>query len=124
MPGVVQRVAGSSVMVNGVAKNYGMPGWVVGWMIGPPDVMPAAINLQSHSTSNVGNVSQRAAIAALTGDLEAVAAMRAPDERRRHRMPQLLSAIPRGTRIEPQGGLYCFPSFPGVARRQIARETP
>jgi aspartate aminotransferase len=124
MPGVVPEVAGNTLIVNGVAKTYAMTGWRVGWIIGPPDVMPAAINLQSHSTSNVGNVSQRAAIAALTGDLEAVAAMRAAYERRGHRMHELLSAIPGVTCIEPQGAFYCFPSFQGVLGREIAGKTP
>jgi aspartate aminotransferase len=87
-------------------------------------VMPAAINLQSHSTSNVGNVSQRAAIAALTGDLEAVATMRAAYERRGRRMHELLSAIPGVTCIEPQGAFYCFPSFQDVLGREIAGKTP
>jgi aspartate/methionine/tyrosine aminotransferase len=124
MPGLVPEVAGSTVIVNGVAKTYAMTGWRVGWIIGPPDVMPAAINLQSHSTSNVGNVSQRAAIAALTGDLEAVATMRAAYERRGRRMHELLSAIPGVTCIEPQGAFYCFPSFQDVLGREIAGKTP
>ena len=72
------ELADRCVVVNGVAKTYAMTGWRVGWMIGPPDVVAAAANLQSHATSNVSNVSQRAALAALAGDLVAVAAMRPP----------------------------------------------
>jgi aspartate aminotransferase len=123
MPGVVPDLAGSSFIVNGVAKTYAMTGWRVGWIVGPPDVMKAAINLQSHSTSNVANVSQRATIAALNGDLEAVALMRAAFERRGTRMLQLLLAIPGVTCLEPQGAFYCFPSFEGVLGREIAGRT-
>src|SRR5206468_11244003 len=94
MPGVVPDVTGSTLIVNGVAKTYAMTGWRVGWLIGPPDVMQAAINLQSHSTSNVANVSQVAALAAVSGDLVAVAEMRAAFDRRRRRMVELLRAIP------------------------------
>jgi aspartate aminotransferase len=123
MPGVVPDLAGSSFIVNGVAKTYAMTGWRVGWIVGPPDVMKAAINLQSHSTSNVANVSQRATLAALNGDLEAVATMRAAFERRGTRMLQLLTAIPGVTCLEPQGAFYCFPSFEGVLGREIAGRT-
>src|SRR5690348_1944102 len=72
----VPDLADKCVIVNGVAKTYAMTGWRVGWLIGPADVVKAATNLQSHATSNVSNVSQAAAIAALTGDLSAVATMR------------------------------------------------
>ena len=123
MPGVVPDLANTSFIVNGVAKTYAMTGWRVGWIVGPPDVMKAAINLQSHSTSNVANVSQRATLAALNGDLEAVATMRAAFERRGTRMLQLLSAIPGVTCLEPQGAFYCFPSFEGVLGREIAGRT-
>jgi aspartate aminotransferase len=124
MPGLISDLAATTLIVNGVAKTYAMTGWRVGWIVGPPDVMQAAINLQSHSTSNVGNVSQRAAIAALHGDLEAVAAMRTAYERRGRRMRELLSAIPGVTCIEPQGAFYCFPSFEGVLGHDIAGRTP
>ena len=76
MPVVVPELADRCIVVNGVAKTYAMTGWRVGWMIGPADVIAAATNLQSHETSNVANVSQRAALAAVSGDLEAVAMMR------------------------------------------------
>jgi aspartate/methionine/tyrosine aminotransferase len=120
MPGRVPDLAGTSFIINGVAKTFAMTGWRVGWIVGPPDVIKAAVNLQSHSTSNVANVSQRAAIAALNGDLEAVATMRTAYARRGTRMQQLLSAIPGVTCLAPQGAFYCFPSFAGVLGREIA----
>ena len=81
-------------MVNGVAKTYAMTGWRVGWMIGPPDVIKAAANLQSHLTSNVCNVAQRAALAAVSGSLDAVAEMREAFDRRRQTIVELLGDIP------------------------------
>jgi aspartate aminotransferase len=120
MPGLVPDLAGTSLIVNGVAKTYAMTGWRVGWIVGPTDVIKAAINLQSHSTSNVANVSQRAAVAALNGDLEAVAMMRAAFNRRGTLMHELLSAIPGVTCLAPPGAVYCFPSFKGVLGREIA----
>jgi aspartate aminotransferase len=124
MPGLVPELAATTLIFNGLAKTYAMTGWRVGWIVGPPDVMQAAINLQSHSTSNVANVSQRAAIAALAGDLSAVAEMRVAYERRGTRMHELLSAIPGVTCMAPQGAFYCFPSFEGVLGREIAGQTP
>jgi aspartate aminotransferase len=124
MPGVVPELAATTLIFNGLAKTYAMTGWRVGWIVGPPDVMQAAINLQSHSTSNVANVSQRAAMAALAGDLSAVAEMRVAYERRGARMHELLSAIPGVTCMAPQGAFYCFPSFERVLGREIAGQTP
>jgi len=106
-------------VLNGVAKTYAMTGWRVGWMIGPPDVIAAATNLQSHSTSNVANVSQRAALAAVSGDLAAVAEMRAAFDRRRKKMHQLLSGIPGVECLMPEGAFYAYPSFEGVLGRQV-----
>src|SRR4029079_8089659 len=83
MPVLCPDLADNCVVVNGVAKTYAMTGWRVGWMIGPKDLVKAATNLQSHATSNVANVSQRAAIAAVSGDLTAVDAMKRVLERRR-----------------------------------------
>jgi aspartate aminotransferase len=114
LPALVPEVADRCVIVNGVAKTYAMTGWRVGWLIGPADVAAAATNLQSHSTSNVANVSQRAALAAVGGDLAAVAEMRAAFERRGRLMHSLLSGIEGVTCLEPQGAFYCFPSFEGV----------
>jgi aspartate aminotransferase len=124
MPALVPELADTCVVVNGVAKTYAMTGWRVGWMIGPRDVVTAATNLQSHLTSNVTNVAQRAALTALTGDLDAVAAMRATFERRGRTMHELLSAIPGVRCLEPQGAFYCFPSFIGLLGRDLAGRTP
>ena len=124
MPALVPELAESCIVVNGVAKTYAMTGWRVGWMIGPRDVIAAATNLQSHSTSNVANVSQRAALAAVSGDLRAVGEMRAAFERRGKTMHGMLSAIPGVECLEPQGAFYCFPSFVGTLGRSIAGRTP
>ena len=93
MPVLVPELADRCIVVNGVAKTYAMTGWRVGWMIGPTDVVTAATNLQSHETSNVANVSQRAALATVTGDLEAVAMMRAAFDRRRQTIHSMLNEI-------------------------------
>src|SRR4029453_14520475 len=103
MPVVVPELADQCVIFNGRAKTHAETGGRVGWMIGPDDVVRAASNLQSHSTSNVANVSQRAALAAVSGDLTAVAEMRAAFERRGHTMHQLLTGIEGVTSLEPQG---------------------
>jgi aspartate/methionine/tyrosine aminotransferase len=119
MPALVPELADTCVVLNGVAKTYAMTGWRVGWMIGPRDVIAAATNLQSHSTSNVNNVAQRATIAALAGDLEAVATMREAFARRGKTMHAMLTRIPGVTCMEPQGAFYCFPNFDGVLGREI-----
>jgi aspartate/methionine/tyrosine aminotransferase len=124
MPVVVPELADTCVVLNGVAKTYAMTGWRVGWMIGPRDVIAAATNLQSHQTSNVADVSQRAALAAVSGDLEAVAEMRAAFDRRGHLMYEMLVAIPGVTCLVPQGAFYCFPSFEGVLGREIGGHAP
>ncbi|MBV8949763.1 MAG: pyridoxal phosphate-dependent aminotransferase, partial [Actinobacteria bacterium] len=124
MPVVVPDLADRCVVVNGVAKTYAMTGWRVGWMIAPTDVIAAAGNLQSHATSNVSNVAQRAAVAALTGDLDAVAQMRAAFARRGRRMYELLVKIDAVRCLEPQGAFYCFPNFTGVLEREIAGRRP
>jgi aspartate/methionine/tyrosine aminotransferase len=97
-----------------------MTGWRVGWMIGPPDVMNAAINFQSHTTSNISNVSQVAALAAVSGDLSAVATMREAFSRRATVMHRMLSAIPGVTCMEPQGAFYCFPNVRGLLGRSLS----
>jgi aspartate/methionine/tyrosine aminotransferase len=119
MPVLVPELADTCVIVNGVAKTYAMTGWRVGWMIAPKDVTAAAINFQSHATSNVANVSQRAALAAVTGDLEAVAMMRSAFERRGRIMHRMLTEIPGVSCLEPEGAFYCFPSFERVLGREI-----
>jgi aspartate aminotransferase len=112
------------VVLNGVAKTYAMTGWRVGWMIGPADVIRAAANLQSHQTSNVANVSQRAALAAVSGDLTAVAEMRDAFFRRGQTMVKLLNAIDGVTCMEPQGAFYAFPNLTGVLGRSYGGVTP
>ena len=119
LPALVPELADTCVVLNGVAKTYAMTGWRVGWMIGPRDVIGAATNLQSHSTSNVNNVAQRATIAALAGDLEAVAQMREAFARRGKTMHAMLTRIPGVTCMAPQGAFYCFPNFEGVLGREI-----
>jgi aspartate aminotransferase len=120
MPGVVPDLMQQCVILNGVAKTYAMTGWRVGWMIAPADVTAAATNLQSHSTSNVSNVAQAATLAAVSGDLDAVAEMRAAFTRRGKTMYELLSKIPGVTVLPPEGAFYCFPNFQGVLGREIA----
>jgi aspartate/methionine/tyrosine aminotransferase len=106
-----------------VAKTYAMTGWRVGWMIGPTDVVTAATNLQSHETSNVANVSQRAALAAVSGDLEAVAMMRAAFDRRRQTIHAMLNEIEGVTCLLPEGAFYAFPSVEGLYGRSIRGRT-
>jgi aspartate/methionine/tyrosine aminotransferase len=124
MPVVVPDLADRCVVINAVSKSYAMTGWRVGWMIAPPDVTVAATNLQSHTTSNVANVSQAAALAALTGDLEFTATMRSAFDGRRRRMHELLAAIPGVSCLEPEGAFYAFPSFEGVLGREIGGRRP
>ncbi|MDP9835043.1 pyridoxal phosphate-dependent aminotransferase [Gleimia europaea] len=108
------------IVMNGVAKTYAMTGWRVGWMIGPADVIKAASNFQSHLTSNVCNVAQRAALAAVSGDLAAVEDMRQAFDRRRKKMVELLSQIDGFKVPTPKGAFYCYPSVEGVIGRKIA----
>jgi aspartate aminotransferase len=116
---LVPELAEQVVVLNGVAKTYSMTGWRVGWMIGPADVVKAASNLQSHATSNVANVSQAAALAAVSGDLVAVAEMRTAFERRGRLMHQLLAGIPGVTVLAPQGAFYAFPNLSAYLGRSI-----
>ncbi len=123
MPTVVPEIADRCVIVNGVAKTYAMTGWRVGWMIGPPDVMKAAINFQSHTTSNVSNVAQYAALAAVSGDLSAVAMMRESFARRGTLMHSMLNQIAGVNCMAPQGAFYCFPDFSGLLNRSLSGVT-
>ena len=120
----VPELADRCLVLNGVAKTYAMTGWRVGWMIGPPDVVKAAANLQSHTTSNVANVSQAAALAAVSGDLTAAAEMRTAFERRGRTMHALLSGIPGVTVLEPQGAFYAFPNLSAYLGRDVGGVTP
>ena len=123
MPAVVPELADRCLVLNGVAKTYAMTGWRVGWLIGPKDVVAATTNLQSHQTSNVANVSQRAAIAALESGLDDVARMREAYDRRRGVMHGMLSAIDGVTCLLPEGAFYAFPSFEGVLGRTLRGRT-
>ena len=120
LPVVTPELGDRWVVVNGVAKTYAMTGWRIGWMIGAPDVMEAAVNYQSQTTSNISNVSQRAAVAALTGDLVAVEEMRAAFDRRRQTMTRLLNDIDGVTCAEPEGAFYCYPNVTGLLGRELA----
>jgi len=124
LPVLVPELADRCVVVNGVAKTYAMTGWRVGWMLAPPDVVAAATNLQSHATSNVANVAQAAALAAVSGDLSDAARMRAAFDRRRRRIHELLTAIPGVACMEPQGAFYAFPSFARMLGRELRGRTP
>jgi aspartate/methionine/tyrosine aminotransferase len=116
---VVPGLADQCIIVNGVAKTYAMTGWRVGWMIGPSDVMKAATNFQSHSTSNVSNVAQIAALEAVGGDLSAVAMMRDAFARRAVTLHRMLNEIPGVTAIVPQGAFYCYPNFSSLLGRAL-----
>ena len=120
LPVVVPELADRCIVVNGVAKTYAMTGWRVGWLLGPKDVVKAATNLQSHQTSNVNNVAQRAAVAALEGDLTAVAEMREAFDRRRRTMVRMLNEIPGVECPEPTGAFYAYPSVKGLLGKEIA----
>jgi aspartate/methionine/tyrosine aminotransferase len=124
IPVAAPEVADRCVVLNGVAKTYAMTGWRVGWLIGPPDVVKAAANLQSHATSNVCNVAQAAALSAVTGDLSAVADMRAAFDRRRLAMTTMLNEIPGVICPLPEGAFYCYPSVKGVLGKELAGSRP
>lgn len=124
LPVVVPEIADHCIILNGVAKTYAMTGWRVGWMIGPQDVIKAATNLQSHLSSNVSNISQRAAIAAVSGDLSAVHAMGEAFNRRRKLIVGLLNEIPGFECPMPQGAFYVYPSVKGVLGKAIRGQVP
>jgi aspartate/methionine/tyrosine aminotransferase len=124
IPVEAPELADRCVVLNGAAKTYAMTGWRVGWMIGPADVIKAAGNLQSHATSNVCNVAQAAALAAVTGDLSAVAEMRAAFDRRRLTMTTMLNDIPGVICPLPEGAFYCYPSVKGVLGKELAGSKP
>jgi len=124
LPVVVPAMADRTIILNGVAKTYAMTGWRVGWMIGPKDVIKAATNLQSHLSSNVNNVAQRAAIAALTGNLDAVHEMGVAFDRRRKLIVKLLNEIPGVVCPTPTGAFYVYPSVKGVLGKEIRGKRP
>ena len=119
-PVLVPDLADRCVIVNGVAKTYAMTGWRVGWVIGPGDVISAAANLQSHATSNVSNVAQRAALAAVAGGLDDVAKFREAFNRRRLTMYEMLSAIEGVEVLLPEGAFYAYPSFEAFVGTKVA----
>ena len=120
----VPALADRTIIINGVAKTYAMTGWRVGWMIGPKDVIKAATNLQSHLSSNVSNISQRAAITAFTGDLSAVHKMGEAFDRRRKLIVKLLNEIPGVSCPNPTGAFYVYPSVKGVLGKEIRGKRP
>jgi len=124
MPVVVPQLTDQCVVINGVAKTYAMTGWRVGWMIGPRDVVKAATNLQSHATSNVANVSQIAALAAVSGDLAAVEDMKVAFDRRRRLIVEALNRIPDVECPTPEGAFYVYPSVKGVLGTDIRDHCP
>jgi aspartate/methionine/tyrosine aminotransferase len=124
MPVAAPEIADQCIVLNGVAKTYAMTGWRVGWMIGPADVIKAAANFESHITSNVCNVAQAAALAAVSGDLSAVAEMRTAFDRRRQTMTRMLNEIPGVVCPEPQGAFYCYPSVKGLLGKEINGQRP
>ncbi|HWH25589.1 MAG TPA: pyridoxal phosphate-dependent aminotransferase [Pseudolysinimonas sp.] len=120
----VPALADRTILVNGVAKTYAMTGWRLGWMVGPRDAIAAASNLQSHLTSNVSNVSQRAGIAALIGPQDSVEEMRLAFDRRRHLIVDGLNAIPGIVCPVPAGAFYVYPDVTGLLGREWAGVTP
>ncbi|WP_431798821.1 pyridoxal phosphate-dependent aminotransferase [Microbacterium kunmingense] len=120
----VPDIAGQAILVNGVAKTYAMTGWRVGWMIGPTDAIKLAANLQSHLSSNVNNVAQRAALAALTGPQVEAEKMRSAFNRRRRVIVTELAKIPGVTVPNPLGAFYVYPDVQGLLGREWAGVTP
>jgi len=124
MPVLVPELAERCLVANGVAKTYAMTGWRVGWLIGPTDAITAATNIQSHETSNVANVSQRAALAAVSGGLEDVAMMRAAFDRRRTTIFRMLNDIDGVVCVEPEGAFYAYPSVKGLLGKSLRGRRP
>ena len=124
MPVVVPELADRCLVANGVAKTYAMTGWRVGWLAGPLDAIAAATNIQSHETSNVSNVAQRAALAAVSGNLDDVAMMRDAFDRRRRTIVKLLNDIDGVVCAEPEGAFYAFPSVKGLLGRALRGQRP
>src|ERR1700722_18530767 len=124
MPVLVPELADRCLVANGVAKTYAMTGWRVGWLIGPADAIAAATNIQSHETSNVSNVSQRAALAAVSGNLDDVAMMRAAFDRRRLTITSMLNDIQGVGCGGPEGAFYAYPSVKGLLGRSLRGQRP
>jgi aspartate aminotransferase len=123
MPVVVPEISDRCVVINGVAKTYAMTGWRVGWLIGPPDVSAAVSALQSQATSNVCNVAQQAALAAVRGGMQQARAMHEEFDRRRRLIHRLLNECEGVSCVEPEGAFYAFPSVRGLfGRKMVGRE--
>ena len=120
----VPALADRTILVNGVAKSYAMTGWRLGWMVGPADAIKAAANLQSHLSSNVSNISQRAAIEALNGPQEQVEVMRQSFERRRNVIVAELNKIDGVVCPTPEGAFYVYPDVSGLLGREWGGVTP
>ena len=116
---VVPEVRDQLLVLNGVAKTYAMTGWRVGWLVAPEPVAKAAAKLQGHMTSNVANVPQRAAIAAVGGDLDAVYAMREAFDVRRKAIVAALNAIDGVHCPTPTGAFYAFADVSGLLNRPL-----
>ncbi|MCL5947638.1 MAG: pyridoxal phosphate-dependent aminotransferase [Actinobacteria bacterium] len=112
-------IADQVIIINGVSKSFAMTGWRVGWMVGPVDIIRAATNLQSQMSSNVSNVSQRAALAALDGDMQCVEDMRLAFDRRRQLAYKILSDMPGVNITEPEGAFYAFPSVKQLIGKRL-----
>jgi aspartate/methionine/tyrosine aminotransferase len=119
LPVEVPELAERCVIVNGVAKTYAMTGWRVGWLIGPVEVAKGVGKLVGHMTTNVANVSQHAALAAISGPMDSVHEMRAAFDRRRLTMHSMLNATPGVLCPEPEGAFYAFPNMTGLLNRDL-----
>src|ERR1700728_3034103 len=124
MPVVVPELAARCLVANGVAKTYAMTGWRVGWLIGPTDAITAATNLQNHQTAKLANVSQRAALAAVSGNLDAVAMMREAFDRRRLTIVSMLNDIQGVECVVPEGAFYAYPSVKGLLGKSLRGQRP
>lgn len=118
------ELADRAILVNGVAKTYAMTGWRLGWMVGPADAIAGAANLQSHLSSNVSNISQRAGLAALTGPQDSVEQMRLAFDRRRKLIVEGLGSIPGIVCPMPEGAFYVYPDVSGLLNRAWGGVTP
>lgn len=123
LPVEVPELAEQCVIVNGVAKTFAMTGWRVGWLIGPEAVAKGVSKLVGHMTTNVANVSQRAALAAVTGPMDSVHAMREAFDRRRRTMHTMLNDIPGVVCPEPEGAFYAYPNVTGMLNRDLGGAT-
>lgn len=116
----VPELANQTVILNGVAKTYAMTGWRVGWLIGPEDVVKAASTLQSHATSNVNNIAQRAALAAVTGPLDAVQDMLEAFDDRRKTMIKMLNDVEGFHCPRPKGAFYAYVDATRAVGKDVA----